>query len=87
MESLKECHVGHLCGEFEGSGADGVQRDLVREFLACVLVAYVDTVTTVVISVGLDDGEVQGVLTGPGEEEEGRSPGELRKTRSSFTLR
>lgn len=64
-------------GEFEGS-----QIDLVHEFLARVLVAYVDAVAAVVLGVelarvDLDDGEVQGVLTGFGGEDDGGSPGEL----------
>jgi hypothetical protein len=71
-----------------------MQRDLVLEFLAHVLVAYVDAVATVVVSVklarvDLDDGEVQGVLTEFGEEDDGRSPGELPEDTlllHSFTL-
>ena len=54
-----------------------MQADLVHEFLARVLVAYVDAVAAVVFGVDLDDGEVQGVLTGFGGEDDGRSPGEL----------
>ena len=63
-------------------GAGVVQIDLVQEFLACVLVAYTDGVAAVVVGVelariDLDDGEVLGVLTGFGGEDDGGSPGEL----------
>lgn len=69
-------------GEFEGSGAGGVQTDLFHELLARVLVAYIDGVATIVVGgeharVEFDDGDVQGVLTGVGGEDDGRSLDEL----------
>lgn len=72
------------CRETVG-GECVMQADLVHEFLARVLVAYVDAVAAVVFGVDLDNGEVQGVLTGFGGEVDGRSPGELSE--DTFLLR
>ena len=53
-----------------------------HEFVVHVVVAYIDAVAAVVMGVeyarvDLDDGEVQGVLTRVGGEDDGRSPDEL----------
>ena len=71
-------------GEFEGRRAGGVQTYLVHELLARIIVAYIDAFAAVVTGVelsrvDLDDGEVQGVLTGFGGGDNGRSPDELTK--------
>ena len=70
----------------QGIRTGRIQIDLVHEFMARVLVTYVDTISTVVAgvehaSVDLDDSEVQGVLARFCGETDERGPDELTKDR------
>ena len=65
--------------------------DLFHEFVARVLVAYIDAVAAVVVGieyarVDLDNGEVQGVLTRVCGKDDGRSPDELPEYTVLFRL-
>ena len=69
-------------GEVEERRAGCVQMYPVHELLARILVAYIDIVVAVdtgvrLPRVDLENGDVQGALTGFGREGDGRSPDEL----------